>query len=74
MSDENFDKVEALTGFASESGHTILELAMSWLACLPYVPSVIAGATSAEQVRQNVAAVNWKLGEAEMKKIAELSA
>jgi aryl-alcohol dehydrogenase-like predicted oxidoreductase len=73
MSDANFDKVERLTAFAEESGHTILELAVSWLVCLPYVPSVIAGATNAEQVKQNVAAASWKLSEDEMARVAELS-
>ena len=73
LSSENFDKVEKLTAFAEENGHTILELAMSWLANLPYVPSVIAGATSAEQVKQNAAAVSWQLTELEMQTIAKLS-
>lgn len=73
MADENFDKVDTLTAFAGECGHTILELAMSWLACLPVVPSVIAGATSAEQVRQNVKAASWKLSAEEMRKVAEIS-
>jgi aryl-alcohol dehydrogenase-like predicted oxidoreductase len=73
MSDENFDKVEKLTTFAEDNGHTILELAMSWLACLPYVPSVIAGATSAEQVKQNAAAVSWQLSAEEMAAVDGLS-
>ncbi len=73
MSDENFDKVDALTAFAEDCGHTILDLAMSWLACLPYVPSVIAGATTIEQVSQNVNAATWKLSEEEMQEVAKIS-
>jgi len=73
MSDTNFDKVEKLTAFAAESGHTLLELAMSWLACQPFVPSVIAGATSPEQVRQNTAAAEWAMTDEEMAKVAELT-
>jgi aryl-alcohol dehydrogenase-like predicted oxidoreductase len=61
MSDRVFDKVEALTAFAEARGHTILELAMSWLAGLPCMASVIAGATSPEQVRANAASVGWVL-------------
>jgi aryl-alcohol dehydrogenase-like predicted oxidoreductase len=30
MSDRNFDQVDELSGFASERGHTILELAFAW--------------------------------------------
>ena len=73
LADENFDKVEQLTAVARECGHTVLELAMSWLASLPYVPSVIAGATSVEQVVQNAAAANWRLTDDEMARVAEIS-
>jgi aryl-alcohol dehydrogenase-like predicted oxidoreductase len=61
LSDRQFDKVEALEAFARERGHSLLELAMSWLAGLPHLASVIAGATKPEQVRANVAAVGWTL-------------
>ncbi|HEV8164186.1 MAG TPA: aldo/keto reductase, partial [Actinomycetota bacterium] len=61
MSDANFDKVEPLEGWAAERGHTILELAFAWLSAQPAMGPVIAGATSAEQVRANVAAGQWEL-------------
>ena len=51
----------ALGEFARSRGHTLLELAISWLACRPAVASVIAGATQPEQVRANVAASGWRL-------------
>jgi aryl-alcohol dehydrogenase-like predicted oxidoreductase len=59
--DDNFDKVEALTAFAEERGHTILELAVAWLAAQEGVTSVICGATSPAQVSANAAAAAWKL-------------
>ena len=59
--DENFDKVEALTAFAEERGHTILELAVAWLAAQDGVASVICGATSPAQVAANAAAASWRL-------------
>ena len=59
--DDNFDKVDALTSFAEERGHTILELAVAWLAAQEGVASVITGATSPEQVRPNAAAAAWTL-------------
>ena len=61
LSDKVFDKVERLEGFATDKGHTVLELAMSWLAGLPNMGSVIAGATKPEQVRANAASVGWSL-------------
>lgn len=61
LSDRNFDLVEQLDTFARSKGHTLLELAMSWLAGLPRLASVIAGATSADQVRANAAAAGWVL-------------
>ncbi len=63
---ENFDRVERLEAFARERGHTILELALSWLASLDYLGSIIAGATRPEQVTANAAAASWRLSREEM--------
>lgn len=73
LSDRRFDVVEALDGFARERGHTLLELAMSWLAGLPNLVSVIAGATKPEQVRANADAVGWKLTEEERAEVDRLT-
>ena len=74
MSDANFDKVEALTQFAQERGHTILELAFSWLASLDYVGSIIAGATKPEQVTANAAAADgWRLTAEELAEVDRLT-
>jgi aryl-alcohol dehydrogenase-like predicted oxidoreductase len=59
--EENLARVEALIRFAESRGHTILELAFSWLLTRPAVASVIAGATKPEQVRANIAAAGWRL-------------
>jgi aryl-alcohol dehydrogenase-like predicted oxidoreductase len=61
FTEENVAKVERLIEFAAAHDHSLLELAFSWLAARPSVASVIAGATSPEQVRANAAAPNWKL-------------
>jgi aryl-alcohol dehydrogenase-like predicted oxidoreductase len=63
LTDEAFDRVEALERFAEERRRTLLEVAISGLAAKPAVGSVIAGATSPEQVRANAAAGEWELGE-----------
>jgi aryl-alcohol dehydrogenase-like predicted oxidoreductase len=62
LRDARFDVVERLEAFAADRGHTLLELALSWLAARPAVSTVIAGATTPEQVRANVAALTaWQL-------------
>lgn len=61
--------VVKLQEFTRARGKTMLELAMSWLACQPQVSSVIAGATSEDQITQNVGAANWKLTPDELKEI-----
>jgi aryl-alcohol dehydrogenase-like predicted oxidoreductase len=66
LTDETFETVEALERFADERGHTLLELAIGALASAPGVASVIAGATTAEQVRANARAHAWQLSEADL--------
>jgi aryl-alcohol dehydrogenase-like predicted oxidoreductase len=73
LTDANFDVVEKLDGFARERGHTLLTLAMSWLASNPVVASVIAGATRVEQVQDNVEAAGWQLTPDELSEVAGLS-
>ncbi|MGA1103328.1 MAG: aldo/keto reductase [Pseudomonadales bacterium] len=73
LSDDNFDKVEALTEYANNRGHSILELAMSWLAAQSFIPSIIAGATSAAQVHANAASAHWVLTEEDLAAIDGLT-
>jgi aryl-alcohol dehydrogenase-like predicted oxidoreductase len=61
LTDEAFDKVDTLTNWAAQHGHTILDLAFAWLLAKKPVASVIAGATKVEQVKANVAAGEWEL-------------
>ena len=74
LTERNFGIVEKLTGFAEARGHSILELAFSWLAARPTVASVIAGATKPEQVQQNVDAASWALTADEIAEIDAISA
>jgi aryl-alcohol dehydrogenase-like predicted oxidoreductase len=69
LTDRNLTVVEKLIEFSASRGHTILELAFSWLLERPAVASVIAGATSSEQVNSNVAAAGWQLTGAELAEI-----
>jgi aryl-alcohol dehydrogenase-like predicted oxidoreductase len=73
LSDERFDLVERLDEYARDHGHTLHELALSWLATNPAVASVIAGATSPEQVRSNAAATTaWQLTDTEVAEVGAL--
>ena len=73
MSDRNWDLVEKLDAFAMERGHSLLDLAIGWLASKPYVGSVIAGATKPEQIEGNVAAGEWRLTAEEMAEVDEIA-
>jgi aryl-alcohol dehydrogenase-like predicted oxidoreductase len=72
FSEKNFNRVEALEEWSAEQGHTLLELAISWLLARPAIVSVIAGATKPEQVDANVAAAGWTLSEDDLRAIDAL--
>lgn len=66
FTEENLALVDALRQFAESRGHTLLELAMSWLASKPVIASIIAGAKTPEQVKANASSVDWRLTEADL--------
>jgi aryl-alcohol dehydrogenase-like predicted oxidoreductase len=72
LTDENLDTIERLITYAESRGHTVLELAISWLLAHQAVASVIAGASSAQQVLSNAGAAKWRLGPAELAEIDSL--
>lgn len=72
FTDRNLDVVESLIRFAAQHGHSLLELAVSWLAAQDTVASVIAGARTPEQAKTNAAAATWKLTQAELAEVDEI--
>jgi aryl-alcohol dehydrogenase-like predicted oxidoreductase len=68
-SDDALEVVERLIAFAERRGHTILELAFAWLLSHQPVASVIAGATSPEQIRTNAEAGAWRLTDEDLREI-----
>jgi len=70
IDERDLETVEALERVGAERGRGILELAVGGLASIPGVASVIAGATSPEQVRANAAAGAWHASEADLDAIA----
>jgi aryl-alcohol dehydrogenase-like predicted oxidoreductase len=73
LSERNFDVTEALGTWAGDHGHTLLELAIAWLAARSPVASVIAGATTVEQLRANAAAAGWQLSPEEVAEVDALA-
>ena len=69
LTEDRLETVERLIAFAEARGHTILELAISWLLAQPIVTSVIAGATRPEQVVANAKASQWQLTAADLAEI-----
>ena len=71
--EKNVAVAETLKAFAAAQRHTLLDLAFSWLLSRKQVASVIAGATSPEQVRANAAAANWSLTKEDLAEIDRLT-
>lgn len=73
LGDKRQDIIEGLIAFAEARGHTLLELAMSWLAAQPDIGSIIAGATRPEQLESNVNAAGWKLTAEDLAEIDKIT-
>ena len=73
LSEDNFATLGKLETFVASRRRSMIELALGWLATQPFVSSVIAGATSPEQVEENVRAVEWRLGADEMAEVDSLT-
>lgn len=53
--------IDVLDEIAAETGKTMPQIALNWLLHRPTVSSVIVGARNEQQLRENLAAVGWKL-------------
>ena len=73
LTESNWARSEKLADFAASHGHTLLELAFSWLLSHQPVASVIAGATRPEQLEQNIKAAQWQLSAEDLAEIDRLT-
>ena len=73
ISERNWRIVSALEGFVASRGRSLVELAVSWLLRDPVVASVIAGATTPEQVEQNIGAAGWTLSAEDLAEIDRIT-
>ena len=74
LTQANWAVVERLGAFCAARGHSLLELAFGWLLHRPAVASVIAGATTPEQVEANVRAAAWAPSREDMDEIDRITA
>ena len=73
MTEHNWRIVGELEAFVARRGRTMLELAFSWLLRDPVVASVIAGATTAQQLEQNIAAAGWTLSPEDLAEVDRIT-
>lgn len=70
VTDEHLYRVvDALDAVAAENGKTVPQIALNWLLQRPSVASVIIGARTEEQLRQNLGAVGWTLTPAQIARL-----
>ena len=74
FTEENFDLIEKLDSFSSKREKTVLDLAFAWLLARDEISSVIAGATSAEQVVSNAATAEFVLTKEEYNEVSSILA
>ena len=74
VAEADFDTIEALEAFAADRGVSMLQVAVGGLAAMPTVASVIAGATSIDQVRSNVEAGTWQPTDEDLVELRRLTA
>lgn len=72
LTEANWQLVDSLEKFCTARGHSLLELAFSWLLARPAVASVVAGSSTPEQLQQNVRATDWMLAPEDMAEIDRL--
>ena len=69
-----YDLVDVLDEVAAETGKSIAQIALRWVVQRPSVSTVIMGARSEQQLRENLDVVNWTLSDAHMAKLAAAGA
>ena len=72
FTEENFDLIDKLDSFSNKRGKTVLDLAFAWLLARGEISSVIAGATSAEQVVSNAATAEFTLTNEEYDEVTSI--
>ncbi len=72
ITESNLRLISELQNWAQEHGKTLVDLAFAWLLADQIVATVIAGASSPEQIAQNAAASSWQLTEVERDEVTAI--
>lgn len=73
LTEENLSKVERLQAYAAERGYTVAQLALAWCLAKPGVTSPIIGATSLEQLEENLGALEWQMTAEEVAEVESIA-
>lgn len=68
-----YNIMDVLDEIAAETGKTVAQISLNWLLQRPTVSSIIIGATSEEQLKQNLEAADWKLTPEQVKRLDQAS-
>jgi aryl-alcohol dehydrogenase-like predicted oxidoreductase len=71
-SEEWFNLIDQVEDFGKEINRSLLEISLAWVVKRKMVSSVLVGATSAEQMIQNIEAISWEMSDDEMEKIDQI--
>lgn len=74
LTEQTYDRIEALESYAASHGHSLLELAFAWLLAFPIVTTVIAGVARPGQATSNAGAIGWELTPEELHEVTALAA
>lgn len=73
LNEDAFRVVDALAGVARDAGATAAQVALAWVRSRPGVSSTILGARTIEQLRDNLAALEVRLTDAQLRALDEVS-
>ena len=71
-SDEWFNIKDKVEEYGEQIGKSLLEISLAWVAKRKMVSSVLVGASSPEQMIQNINAISWEMSDEEMEKIDQI--
>jgi aryl-alcohol dehydrogenase-like predicted oxidoreductase len=66
--------VDALDRIAAETGKSVPQIALNWVMHRPTIASVILGARTEEQLRDNLGAFGWRLTDDQVERLDRVSA
>ena len=72
FTDEKFQLIEKLVSFSQDREKSVLDLAFAWLLARPVVSSVIAGATTPDQVLANASTADWEMSSEDYLTVTDL--